>query len=662
VLRGEQQAGFTLSGYLPDLPVVIDPTLSWNTFLGGGSYDYGHGIAVDTSGNVYVTGYSYATWGTTPVRPYGGGGDAFVAKVATAPTVTVDEAATQSDPTNVAAIQFTVTFDEDVTGLAMSDFVATNGSVTSLSGSGSICTVTVSATSDGTVSLSLPADSAEDGAGNGNTASTSTDNSVTYDATAPTVTLTYAPAGSYRSGDVVTITATFSEAVADSPLPQISISGAVTLAPTETTRVTDTVYDYIYAVAFGGGKAYVAISAATDLAGNPIVGTPTSGGSFFVDYPQLYNPEEESWWVRAEVCGGNGSVSPAGQLVGYDSPADIEITPDPGYYLVSILDNGVPRAVSDPYRVEHVTERHQVVVTFAPYQEPLPTGFPDVPATHPYYTAIGDLASRGVLAGLADGSFGPEVPLTRQQFAKLITLTLGLEPSASELCPFGDVQTGLDEGDPLYPQAYVALCARLGITKGTTLTTFDPYGNLSRQHLLSMISRAAALPEPPPSYVPPFLSAQFWAFEHHQNARKAAYAGLLEGIEGLDLSYDVLSWARRVYVRTVLRSRPRERAISRVPSPTHQERSGIVSQGRPVVAHAYVASSAGSTFKASCSRGAFRSGDFPSPGPNLLQAPARPAARSPRPIRSRTAPRTRSGRRLHPPRTGARRHASRGCA
>ncbi|OGD18703.1 MAG: hypothetical protein A2W03_08930 [Candidatus Aminicenantes bacterium RBG_16_63_16] len=54
--------------------------LQWNTFLGSANYDYGYAIAVDKNGNVYVLGTSSATWGA-PVNPYSGNSDAFVAKL-----------------------------------------------------------------------------------------------------------------------------------------------------------------------------------------------------------------------------------------------------------------------------------------------------------------------------------------------------------------------------------------------------------------------------------------------------------------------------------------------------------------------------------------------------------------------------------------------------
>lgn len=64
---------------------LITPTLNWNSFLGGGASDRGRGVAVDASGNAYVTGYSATTWQGTisvpPVRPYTGGNDAYAAKL-----------------------------------------------------------------------------------------------------------------------------------------------------------------------------------------------------------------------------------------------------------------------------------------------------------------------------------------------------------------------------------------------------------------------------------------------------------------------------------------------------------------------------------------------------------------------------------------------------
>ncbi len=54
--------------------------LSWNTFLGGNELDDAIGIALDADGNAYVAGRSDTTWGS-PVRPFAGGGDAFVAKL-----------------------------------------------------------------------------------------------------------------------------------------------------------------------------------------------------------------------------------------------------------------------------------------------------------------------------------------------------------------------------------------------------------------------------------------------------------------------------------------------------------------------------------------------------------------------------------------------------
>ncbi|MGI8549220.1 MAG: SBBP repeat-containing protein [Dehalococcoidia bacterium] len=58
VLRKDQTVGFSIGAYDPHLPLVIDPTLVYSTYLGGSGGQAGEGIAVDSDGNAYVTGFT----------------------------------------------------------------------------------------------------------------------------------------------------------------------------------------------------------------------------------------------------------------------------------------------------------------------------------------------------------------------------------------------------------------------------------------------------------------------------------------------------------------------------------------------------------------------------------------------------------------------------
>ena len=110
---------------------------------------------------------------------------------------------------------------------------------------------------------------------------------------------------------------------------------------------------------------------------------------------------------------------------------------------------------------------------------------------HDYPEAVDALSDIGAITGYSDGTFHPHDVVTRQQFAKMVVITLGLPVTGDEVCPFVDVTAGISPTDPFYPDKYVAVCAAYGITKGKTPTKFGPYSLITRAQVLSMVVRAA---------------------------------------------------------------------------------------------------------------------------------------------------------------------------
>jgi hypothetical protein len=129
-----------------------------------------------------------------------------------APTVTINQAAGQADPTKTSPINFTVVFSEPVSDFATADVTLTGtaGGTAAVTGSGTNYNVAVTGMSSGTVIASIATGVAHDAAGNGNTASTSTDHTVTYDVTAPTapapVVTAAVSSGSFINHEQVTLT------------------------------------------------------------------------------------------------------------------------------------------------------------------------------------------------------------------------------------------------------------------------------------------------------------------------------------------------------------------------------------------------------------------------------------------------------------------------
>jgi hypothetical protein len=123
-------------------------------------------------------------------------------------------------------------------------------------------------------------------------------------------------------------------------------------------------------------------------------------------------------------------------------------------------------------------------------------GFTDVGPTAPHSEAIAYLSSRDIVVGFGDGTFRPDSPVTRQQFAKMIVLAMGLGVTEQDTCGFKDIP---DSGSSLYPYHFVAVAANNGLVKGYDSASFGPLDRISRMQVITVIARAAgaSLLEPP---------------------------------------------------------------------------------------------------------------------------------------------------------------------
>lgn len=84
LLQSANQVAFALGNYDHSRELVIDPTLSFATYLGGAGEDDATAIAVDSSGNAYITGQTNSASfpsSTHTLQGSGGGFDVFVCKL-----------------------------------------------------------------------------------------------------------------------------------------------------------------------------------------------------------------------------------------------------------------------------------------------------------------------------------------------------------------------------------------------------------------------------------------------------------------------------------------------------------------------------------------------------------------------------------------------------
>ncbi|MEM9201753.1 MAG: S-layer homology domain-containing protein [Actinomycetota bacterium] len=109
--------------------------------------------------------------------------------------------------------------------------------------------------------------------------------------------------------------------------------------------------------------------------------------------------------------------------------------------------------------------------------------FSDVPAGAYYETAVRWMASKGITTGTSPNHFSPNDPTTRAQLVAFLWRLVD-EPSIGDFDRFNDVSAGWQRGP-------VAWAAEIGVTTGTSPTTFDPNGVVTRGQAAAFLGRLA---------------------------------------------------------------------------------------------------------------------------------------------------------------------------
>lgn len=120
-------------------------------------------------------------------------------------------------------------------------------------------------------------------------------------------------------------------------------------------------------------------------------------------------------------------------------------------------------------------------------QKPIVTAgktFADI-ANHKNQKAIEELACRAIINGKTETAFQPNETMTRAEFATIVVEALGLTTKVNN--QFKDVS------DTAWYAKYVGVAYEYKIVSGTSTTTFDPNGSITRQEAASMVARAAKL-------------------------------------------------------------------------------------------------------------------------------------------------------------------------
>ena len=213
-------------------------------------------------------------------------------------------------------------------------------------------------------------------------------------------------------------------------------------------------------------------------------------------YPSLGDGSYYNSWLRAAdispeqyvnellgkilKVGKNGTVEPKLTFQHIGKSVTFTFKPDTGYKVKDVKVNGKSVGAVKTYTIDKLTVSTRIEVEFADGKLP----FTDVHETDWFYNDVLFVYEEGLFAGTSDTTFSPNAAMTR---AMLVTVLYRLEgePAVSGRSGFSDVTFNS------YYEDAVTWAADNGIVNGTSITTFSPNANVTREQMAAILYRYA---------------------------------------------------------------------------------------------------------------------------------------------------------------------------
>jgi hypothetical protein len=138
------------------------------------------------------------------------------------------------------------------------------------------------------------------------------------------------------------------------------------------------------------------------------------------------------------------------------------------------------RAVTTPPQTTTAAPDTTGPIVIAPPPTAAAVEFPDVPADYWARPFIDDLSRRGIITGLEDGTYRPEQPVTRAQFAALIQSILPPDQSQAAIA-FNDVNADY------WATPAINAAVQAGFLRGYPDGSFQPDQPVSRVQVLASL-------------------------------------------------------------------------------------------------------------------------------------------------------------------------------